>query len=58
MIDLEELKQILEMVRQHDLAELELEGEGFRIRVRKTATGVVTVVGPASVRRPGRGQAP
>jgi acetyl-CoA carboxylase biotin carboxyl carrier protein len=34
-------------VRQHDLAELELEGEGFRIRVRKTAAGVITAAVPA-----------
>jgi acetyl-CoA carboxylase biotin carboxyl carrier protein len=47
MIDLEELRQILELLRQHDLAELELEGEGFRIRVRKTTAGVVTTMGPA-----------
>jgi acetyl-CoA carboxylase biotin carboxyl carrier protein len=48
MIDLDELRQILEMVRQHDLAELELEGEGFRIRAKKTGAGGLPTVGPPS----------
>ncbi|MBP7569392.1 MAG: acetyl-CoA carboxylase biotin carboxyl carrier protein [Acidobacteria bacterium] len=32
---LEELRQILEMAREHDLAELELEADGRRLRIRK-----------------------
>ena len=35
MIKLEELRQILEMAREHDLAELELEADGLRLRIRK-----------------------
>ncbi len=35
MIKLEELRQILEMAREHDLAELELEADGRRLRIRK-----------------------
>ncbi len=35
MIKLDELRQILEMVREHELTELELEGEGLRLRIRK-----------------------
>ena len=31
----EEIKQLLEVVREHELAEFELEREGFKIRVRK-----------------------
>ncbi|MBP1633774.1 MAG: accB [Acidobacteria bacterium] len=37
MIKLEELRQILDMVREHDLAELELESDGQRLRIRKDA---------------------
>jgi acetyl-CoA carboxylase biotin carboxyl carrier protein len=35
MMNLDELKQILEMVREHELSELELERDGFKIRVKK-----------------------
>ena len=33
-LDLEQLKQIVELVRQHDLAELEVESEGLRVKIR------------------------
>ena len=47
MLNLDELKQILELVRQHDLSELEIEQEGTRIKIRKDASGgVVTAVHP------------
>jgi acetyl-CoA carboxylase biotin carboxyl carrier protein len=36
-LDLEQLKQIVELVRQHDLAELEVESEGLRVKVRADA---------------------
>ncbi len=35
MINLDELRAILDLVRDHALGELEIESEGFRIRVRK-----------------------
>ena len=34
-MDFEEIKQILALVRDHELAEFELEHQGFKIRVRK-----------------------
>jgi acetyl-CoA carboxylase biotin carboxyl carrier protein len=34
-MDFDELKQILEMVREHELSEFELEREGFKIRIKK-----------------------
>ena len=34
-MDFEEIERILELVRQHDLAEFELESGGLKIRVRK-----------------------
>ena len=38
-MDLDEIKQILEMMRQHDLAEFELERDNVKIRLRKTSAG-------------------
>jgi acetyl-CoA carboxylase biotin carboxyl carrier protein len=34
-MDLSDIERILELVRQHDLAEFELEREGLKLRVRK-----------------------
>jgi acetyl-CoA carboxylase biotin carboxyl carrier protein len=34
-MDFEDIERILELVRQHDLAEFELEREGLKLRVRK-----------------------
>jgi acetyl-CoA carboxylase biotin carboxyl carrier protein len=41
MMNLDELKQILEMVREHELSELELERDGFKIRVKKESPAAV-----------------
>lgn len=38
-MNLDEVKQILELVKEHDLSEFELEHEGLKIRVRKDAHG-------------------
>ena len=45
-MNLDELKQILDMVRQHELSEFELEQEGFRIRVKKGGLNVVATALP------------
>jgi acetyl-CoA carboxylase biotin carboxyl carrier protein len=42
-MDLDQLKQILELVRAHDLTEFEIEHEGLRLKVRKDATGTAVV---------------
>ena len=42
-MDLDDIKRILALVREHDLAEFELERDGLKIRVRK-AGGAVTFV--------------
>ena len=34
-MDLDQLKQILDLVRQHDLSEFEIEHEGLRLKIRK-----------------------
>ena len=41
MIDLSELKLILQLVREHELSELEIERDGFKVRVRKDGASVV-----------------
>jgi acetyl-CoA carboxylase biotin carboxyl carrier protein len=38
-MDLDEIKQILEMMREHELAEFELERDDFKLRLRKNAAG-------------------
>jgi acetyl-CoA carboxylase biotin carboxyl carrier protein len=46
--DLDEIQRILELVRQHDLVEFEVEHQGFKIRVRKEAAGGFTWSGPGN----------
>ena len=41
-MDIDELKQILEIVREYDLSEFELERENFKLRIRKNVAGVWT----------------
>ena len=36
-MDLNQLKQILDLVREHELAEFEIENDGMRVRIRKDA---------------------
>jgi acetyl-CoA carboxylase biotin carboxyl carrier protein len=49
-MDFDEIKQILEMMREHDLSEFELEREHFKLRVRKhPTTGQWTASVPAGV---------
>ena len=43
-MNLDELKRILDLVRDHELAEFELEHEGLRLKIRKDAA---TVAAPA-----------
>src|SRR5437867_6669152 len=68
-MDLEQLKQILDLVRVHELSEFEIEHEGLRLKIRKDAVGppVVThsaapptsavapapIASPAAVSEPG-----
>lgn len=41
---LDEIKQILDLVREHELAELELEQEGVKLRVRKKGSDAPAMV--------------
>jgi acetyl-CoA carboxylase biotin carboxyl carrier protein len=38
-MDLEDIERILELVKQHELAEFELEREGLKLRIRKATSG-------------------
>jgi acetyl-CoA carboxylase biotin carboxyl carrier protein len=46
-MDFDEIKQILEMMREHELSEFELERDNFKLRVRKNTVGHWTTSGPA-----------
>ena len=51
-MNLDDIKQILDLVREHDLAELEIERDGLKVRVRKASAATPvqhTVMVPASV---------
>jgi len=52
MINVDELKRILELARDHDLSELELESEGFKMRLRKGGQVVVTPAVPPAAYAP------
>jgi acetyl-CoA carboxylase biotin carboxyl carrier protein len=45
-MNFDEIKQILDMVREHELSEFELERDNFKLRVRKNATGQWTASMP------------
>ena len=46
-MDLDEIRQILELMREHELTEFELEREGVKLRLRKTTAGQWTAAMPA-----------
>jgi acetyl-CoA carboxylase biotin carboxyl carrier protein len=43
-MNLEDVKQILQLMREHELTEFELERDGIKIRVCKNGSGTVTAV--------------
>jgi acetyl-CoA carboxylase biotin carboxyl carrier protein len=48
MINVDELRQILDLARDHELSELELEAEGVKIRIRKGGQAVVQPAVPTA----------
>jgi acetyl-CoA carboxylase biotin carboxyl carrier protein len=48
-MDLNQIKQILDLVRDHELAEFEIEHDGLRLKVRKDGNGAHVVTLPAPV---------
>jgi acetyl-CoA carboxylase biotin carboxyl carrier protein len=49
MTNLDEIKEILEMMRQHELAEFELERDGYKIRIKKGGSLTPVPVIPVAV---------
>ncbi len=47
-MDLDQLKQILDLVREHELSEFELEHNGLRVKIRKDANGAHVVTLPTA----------
>ena len=45
-MNLDEIKEILALVKEHDLEEFELERDGLKVRVRKAGSGQQVVVSP------------
>jgi acetyl-CoA carboxylase biotin carboxyl carrier protein len=46
-LDLNHLRELLDLVKEHDLAEFEVEHDGLRLRVRKNGGGTQMVVASA-----------
>ena len=60
-VNMEELRELIALLRDNGLAELELENEGFRVRLRRDSTGtegVRYVEGPAAAPAPTAPPAP
>jgi acetyl-CoA carboxylase biotin carboxyl carrier protein len=55
--EIDEIKQLLDIVREHELSEFELEREGFKIRIRK-GTATVMAAAPAAGQPPVLPEAP
>ena len=47
-MDLNQIKQILDLVREHELSEFEVEHDGLRLKIRKDVNGAHIVTLPAS----------
>ena len=48
-MDLNQIKQILDLVREHELSEFEIEHDGLRLKIRKDANGAHVATLPAPV---------
>jgi acetyl-CoA carboxylase biotin carboxyl carrier protein len=51
-LDLDQLKKILDLVREHELAEFEIEHEGLRLKIRKDSAGTIMTVPAHTVVQP------
>src|SRR5262245_5702643 len=49
-MDLDTLKQILNLVREHELSELEVEQDGLRLKIRKDSVAALPAPPPSSSR--------
>jgi acetyl-CoA carboxylase biotin carboxyl carrier protein len=57
-MNLDDIKEVLELVREHDLAEFELERDGLKIRIKKGPSGQYVVHPVAPVALPAGVHAP
>ncbi|MGH9144194.1 MAG: acetyl-CoA carboxylase biotin carboxyl carrier protein [Vicinamibacterales bacterium] len=48
-MDLHQIRQILDLVREHELSEFEIEHEGLRLKIRKDANGAHVVSHPSPI---------
>jgi acetyl-CoA carboxylase biotin carboxyl carrier protein len=51
-MDFSDIEKILDLVREHDLAEFELERDGLKVRVRKAHAGAIVAAPAAPVALP------
>jgi acetyl-CoA carboxylase biotin carboxyl carrier protein len=51
-MDFSDIEKILDLVREHDLAEFELERDGLKVRVRKAHSGAIVAAPAAPVALP------
>jgi acetyl-CoA carboxylase biotin carboxyl carrier protein len=47
-MNLDDIKQILDLVREHELAEFELERDGLKVRIRKAGHEIAYIPAPAA----------
>jgi acetyl-CoA carboxylase biotin carboxyl carrier protein len=57
-MNLDDIKQILDLVREHDLAEFELERDGLKVRIRKAVGGPQVAMTPQAAAPAPAGLAP
>jgi acetyl-CoA carboxylase biotin carboxyl carrier protein len=57
-MDLDALKDILNLVREHELAEFEMEHDGLKVRIRKAGRDYVVAAAPAPMAPPPAAPAP
>ena len=55
MMTVDDIRQILDLVREHDLAEFELEQDGVKLRLRKDNVSPVQVPGAGPPAGPSAG---
>src|SRR4051794_19714696 len=51
-MDLDQLKRILELVREHEVSEFEIEQDGLRLKIRKDAAAPILAVPPPAATLP------
>lgn len=57
-MNLKEIKEIINLMEQYGLAEIELEREGGKLKIRKSLAGHVDIVAPVAAVAPSRAATP